>query len=87
MAFEQRDNTGALFANDQKGNENAPRYKGSCTIDGKKLFVSCWIKKSKAGKTYMSLSFEPPRDSGEAYKDASNGGESVPDDFEDDFLR
>lgn len=75
MAFEQKNMTGALFTNDKKGNDSAPSYKGNCLIDERKLFISAWVKKDRNGKSYMSLSFEPPREqkknSAEQYRDAA----------------
>lgn len=52
------DNTdrGALFRNDKKENENHPDYKGSINVGGTDYWLSSWLKKSKDGKTYMSLS-------------------------------
>lgn len=58
--FEQREGTGSLFRNDEKLTEAHPDYKGSCLIDGKKLYISAWIKESKEGMKYMSLSIQPP---------------------------
>jgi uncharacterized protein (DUF736 family) len=58
--YEQRDGTGSLFKNDEKLTEAHPDYKGSCMIDGKKLYISAWIKESKEGMKYMSLSIQPP---------------------------
>lgn len=50
------DNRGVLFKNDKKENENHPDYKGRIDIDGTEYWLSAWIKKTKDGKTYMSLS-------------------------------
>jgi uncharacterized protein (DUF736 family) len=51
--------TGALFKNDKKGNEKAPDYTGDIyDADGKKRRIAAWLKKSKAGQTYMSLKVE-----------------------------
>lgn len=49
-------NTGSLFKNDQKATENHPDYKGSVNANGQEFWLSAWIKTSKAGKKYMSLS-------------------------------
>ena len=78
MAFETNDLSGALFTNDQKGNDKAPRYTGTCKIAGKEWRMAAWLKEDRNGKKYMSLAFSEPqgqRDTGEAYKDASKGGE------------
>ena len=44
----------ALFKNDKKGNERAPEYKGSITVDGQKYWLSAWIRESKSGMKFMS---------------------------------
>tara|TARA_R110000824_G_scaffold276311_1_gene464831 strand:+ start:2519 stop:2764 length:246 start_codon:yes stop_codon:yes gene_type:complete len=50
---------GVLFKNDKATEENnQPQYRGSCEIEGKEFSISSWIKKSKSGMTFMSLSFE-----------------------------
>ena len=56
----ERDNSGALFKNEHKEKDTHPDYRGPCVVNGKVLEISAWIKKSKAGKTYMSLSFGEP---------------------------
>lgn len=52
---------GALFRNEEKddGNPNWPDYKGQAEIARVEYWVSAWIKTSKAGKKFMSLSFKP----------------------------
>ena len=52
-------NSGALFKNDSD-NANAPNYKGKLNVEGKDYDISAWIKESKAGKKYMSLSVQEP---------------------------
>ena len=55
MAYQHRDGTGALFRNDQKGNERAPRYRGELMINGTPYELAAWIKEGKRG-TFFSLS-------------------------------
>lgn len=59
MSFEQRPNTGALFKADKQGNDNRPDYSGTLKVDDREFFIDAWLKKSKAGSTYMSLSIKP----------------------------
>lgn len=60
MAFEQKDNSGALFKNDKEGgNPNWPDYKGKVMVAGVEYWISSWLKKSKTGTAFMSLSFAP----------------------------
>jgi uncharacterized protein (DUF736 family) len=56
--YEKRDNSGALFKNDKKGdNEKAPDYKGQGTIDGGDYWFAGWRKTSEKGTQYLSLAF------------------------------
>lgn len=58
MAYEQRDNSGSLFKNDNKEKDTHPDYKGTVVIDGKTYWISSWVKTS-GDKKWMSLSFTP----------------------------
>lgn len=55
MAFEQRDNSGALFKNEKKETLDQPDYKGTITIGGVSYWLSAWIKTSAAGNKFMSI--------------------------------
>lgn len=52
-------NRGSLFRNDRKESENHPDYKGSINVGGTDYWLSSWLKTSKDGKRYMSLSVQP----------------------------
>lgn len=49
---------GALFKNDKKEKPSHPDYRGDITIDGRKFWVSGWIKEGQRGK-YLSLALRP----------------------------
>ena len=54
-------NSGRLFKNDYKtAGTNQPDYRGEINVDGTEKQLAAWIKKSKAGRTYMSLQVEDP---------------------------
>lgn len=55
MSFQHRDGRGALFRNDQKGNERAPRYRGELMINGTPYELAAWVKEGAKG-TFFSLS-------------------------------
>ena len=59
MAYESKDNSGSIFANDKKESANHPDGKGSAMIGGVEYWVSSWNKKTKDGKPWRSLSFIP----------------------------
>jgi len=54
-----KENRGVLFKNDDKQSDNHPDYKGSINIDGIEYWLSSWIKFSKLGNRFMSLSVQP----------------------------
>jgi hypothetical protein len=83
MAFEQKDNTGAIFVNDRKEKDTHPDRAGSATIDGAEYWVSGWLKKTKDGKPYLSLAFKPKNADGAAQSKKSAGGGSAARDFDD----
>jgi uncharacterized protein (DUF736 family) len=52
-------NKGALFTNDQKGNEKAPNYKGKLNVDGKEYEIAGWVRQGKSG-SFLSLTVSEP---------------------------
>ena len=59
MGFEQRENTGSLFKNDDKTEDKHPNAKGSALINGVSFWVAAWTKTDKNGNKFQSLSFKP----------------------------
>ena len=57
MAYEKRPNSGSVFKNNRRRNDNDPAYTGDCLIDGKEFWINCWPKKDKNGDTWLSFSF------------------------------
>lgn len=57
--MEQKNNSGTLFR--YKGKKDAkassPDYRGTATINGKKLSMAAWVNKSKAGQNYLRIYF------------------------------
>jgi uncharacterized protein (DUF736 family) len=49
-------NRGSLFKNDRKDDAKFPDYTGSINVDGTDYWLSAWIKISKDGNKFMSLS-------------------------------
>ena len=58
--METRNNTGAIFKNDNKKAENHPDYKGKVNVNGKDMEVALWMKTSAKGVKFFSASFSEP---------------------------
>lgn len=56
--YEQKPNSGALFANPDRAKETHPNAKGTALIDGVEYWVSAWTNTSSKGVKYQSLSFQ-----------------------------
>ena len=59
MTYDNRANTGALFRNDSKAKDEQPDYRGSLDVHGQAYWISAWLRTSREGKKYMSLSVQP----------------------------
>jgi len=76
-------NSGALFKNDKEGNESRPDYKGSINVDGVDFWISSWLKTSKKGVKYMSLSVQPKEEV--HAQGMQQAQQAIPADAQDDF--
>jgi hypothetical protein len=65
----QRENSGILFKNDRKQNDNSPDYTGSINVAGVEYQISGWIKQGAKAK-FMSLAVKPPKSAGETKQTA-----------------
>jgi uncharacterized protein (DUF736 family) len=74
--FDNR-NRGALFKNEEKDGENDREYSGTLNIEGAEYWLSGWVRVSKNGRKYLSLSLKPKQDK----PPATN--KSRADDFDD----
>jgi len=70
-------NRGSLFKNDRKDDAKFPDYKGSLNVDGVEYWLSAWIKLSKDGQKFMSLSIKNKN------ADASLNKKAKQQDFDD----
>lgn len=52
-------NRGALFKNEEKEQDTHADYRGSINVDGKEFWLNAWLKTSKKGTKFMSLSVKP----------------------------
>lgn len=55
MAYETKDNTGSLFINKRKEQDNHPDRQGSIMVEGKEYWINGWLKKTQAGEAWLSL--------------------------------
>ena len=59
--YEQQDNSGVLFLNENKEGESYPDFFGSAVIHGESLNIAAWKNKSKkSGKAFLALRFSDP---------------------------
>lgn len=79
-----RTNTGALFKNDKQGNDKRPDYRGKLNVGGVDYEVAAWLKSSKAGTKYLSLSVQLPRERVVPESQAVAAPQSAPA-FDDDL--
>ena len=61
-------NRGTLFRNDRKNGDRSPDYNGSLNVGGVEHWISGWIRQSKTGKKFMSLSVKPKEEAAPAKK-------------------
>ena len=59
MSYEHKENTGAIFKNTFKENDNHPTYKGQINVAGKVYDIALWVKDGKNGK-YFSAAIQEP---------------------------
>lgn len=74
----QYDNTdkGALFKNNRKETERHPDYTGKIDVGGSERYISAWLKESKNGNKFLSLSLGKSVDG--AANNGSNGSYQKP---------
>jgi len=87
---EEYDNTnrGVLFKNDKKESDRHPDYTGTLNVNGVEHWFSAWIKTSKKGNKFMSLSLGAAKEAREAKPVQSPAQANNPggyDDFDDDI--
>ena len=79
----QYDNTnrGSLFRNDRKTADTHADYTGSLNVEGKEVWINAWLKESKNGTKFMSLSVRPKEARAEPANDlrvADDHGDAIP---------
>jgi hypothetical protein len=59
MAYEQKVNSGSLFKNERKEQDNHADYQGSLNVEGVEYWLNAYVKTSGAGKKYFSIGIKP----------------------------
>lgn len=49
-------NSGALFKNNKPQSDKSPTHTGTLNVGGKEYFLNAWVKESKKGEKFFSLS-------------------------------
>ena len=62
MAWEMKDGSGSLFKNRKKEKDSHPDERGDCMIGGVVYEVSAWVKTTKNGDEFRSLSIKQKRE-------------------------
>lgn len=92
MAYETRDNTGALFPNKNRQSDKHPSLTGSLVVEGVEYFLDGWTNTDRNGNKYISVKVkrkdkQPAQGSarGQSYAEASGGRPAAPLDDEIPF--
>lgn len=59
MAYEQKNNSGAIFRNNKREKDTHPNMTGKAMVNGVMVYVSAWTKERENGEKWLSLSFTP----------------------------
>jgi hypothetical protein len=62
MPTHDNTNRGALFRNDDKADDKHADYRGEIDVNGTAYWLNAWLKTSKKGTRFMSLSIKPKRE-------------------------
>jgi len=60
MSLELNPNSGLAFRNERglERSEKAPHFKGEILFEGKRIEVAIWERKTKSGKTMLSMNVQ-----------------------------
>jgi uncharacterized protein (DUF736 family) len=59
VTFELKDGQGTLWRNDRKEKPAHPDYRGDLRVEGIAFKLAGWVKETKDGRKYLSLSAMP----------------------------
>ena len=58
--MQQKNNTGAIFKNENKTTDKHPEYKGKVLVNNKEMEIALWVKTSAKGVKFFSVSLSEP---------------------------
>lgn len=65
MAYQMKDMSGALFANENKNpqdpNDRRPHFRGKVMVNGQIYDAACWWRARENAQPYLSINLELPR--------------------------
>lgn len=71
MPYEPKPGSFSLFKNDRRENDRQPEYRGDGLLpDGTPCWISAWVKETRDGKKFFSISLQPKEQRGTAREDA-----------------
>lgn len=88
MAYEPKPGSFSLFKNDRREKDAHPEYKGDGVLpDGTPAWISAWVKETRDGKKFFSISVKPKDDAASFRRDAETtlAGRPADDPFETPF--
>jgi hypothetical protein len=80
-----RDNSGTLGKNERREKDTHPTHAGQCTVDGKRYWISAWVKEGRDGNRFFSLAFKPMEQRGGTSRPPPLSPPPAPADFNDDI--
>lgn len=76
-------NRGALFKNNKGENPKRPDYTGELNVDGVDFRLSGWVRESKQGRKFVSLSVELKREKNAAQTVPAKAAEQAEEEGDD----
>ena len=70
-------NRGALFSNAGKTDDKHADYRGEINVNGTEFWVNGWLKTSKRGTRFISLSIKPKQQAAAAKSKSSPQGNTA----------
>jgi hypothetical protein len=74
-------NRGALFKNTEKEDSKHADYRGEINVNGEEFWLNAWLKTSKKGAKYLSLSLKPKQAAAFDEKPKSAVGDDIGDEI------